>query len=429
MNSKMIPRNKFDNAVVVANDKLSPIKTVGINWAIKNLIEHPAFRTKDNATVCGDCGYKFKHKGETVLIRCPHCGKSLSVLDTPKRVIENSVFWGQLDTVDGIQVERVSLLQLVFRKGQAFEVQNTEVLRMWLNVSGRMAVTARTRPNTSYYVDRFNLESAIELRKLTEIHLRISDVLIYPRYSVIPELQRNGFKGKLPNCHPFLFMRNLLIDSRYETLMKKGEIKAIEHFINSDHNLDTCWDSLKIAMRHKYKIEDFSLWYNTISLLSKLGKDIRSIKYICPDDLDAAHKRWKNKYDIMQDKEKAIAKLKQAKEKEAVFYSLKSCYFDISFSDGDIVVSVLNSIEAYMKEGAAMHHCVFDAKYYCRKDSLVLSAHDKDGERIETVEFSLTENKVLQSRGVRNSETKYHERIINLVNSNAYRFIEARPSA
>lgn len=58
-----------------------------------------------------------------------------------------------------------------------------------------------------------------------------------------------------------------------------------------------------------------------------------------------------------------------------------------------------------------------------------MSAHDKDGNRIETIEFSLTENKVIQSRGVCNSNTELHDRIVNLVNANAYRFIRTKGNA
>ncbi len=36
-------------------------------------------------------------------------------------------------------------------------------------------------------------------------------------------------------------------------------------------------------------------------------------------------------------------------------------------------------------------------------------AHDNEGIRIETIEFSLTENKIVQSRGVCNENAKYHE--------------------
>jgi predicted nucleotidyltransferase len=81
-------------------------------------------------------------------------------------------------------------------------------------------------------------------------------------------------------------------------------------------------------------------------------------------------------------------------------------------------VRVLESAEEVMIEGERMHHCVFTNSYHLREDSLILSA-TIDGKRIETVEFSLSRLAVLQCRGVCNTETEYHKRIVALVNSNA----------
>lgn len=48
---------------------------------------------------------------------------------------------------------------------------------------------------------------------------------------------------------------------------------------------------------------------------------------------------------------------------------------------------------------------------------MILSA-TIEGKRIETIEVSLKTLKVVQSRGVCNKNTEYHEQIINLVNQN-----------
>ena len=72
----------------------------------------------------------------------------------------------------------------------------------------------------------------------------------------------------------------------------------------------------------------------------------------------------------------------------------------------------------FLEEGKAMHHCVYTNEYYNQDNTLILSARI-DGKRIETVELSLDTFKVVQSRGVCNSNTEYHDRIINLVESNA----------
>ena len=80
-----------------------------------------------------------------------------------------------------------------------------------------------------------------------------------------------------------------------------------------------------------------------------------------------------------------------------------------------------------MEEGRAMHHCVFNGEYYLKENSLILSA-TIDGKRIETIEISLKTLKVVQSRGVCNKNTEYHDQIINLVNKNK-RLIRKRMAA
>ncbi|OJX64584.1 MAG: hypothetical protein BGO84_02835 [Dysgonomonas sp. 37-18] len=61
------------------------------------------------------------------------------------------------------------------------------------------------------------------------------------------------------------------------------------------------------------------------------------------------------------------------------------------------------------------HHCV--AGYHSKADSLILSACI-DGKRIETIEVSISQLKVIQSRGVCNKNTKHHNKIIQLVEQN-----------
>ena len=61
------------------------------------------------------------------------------------------------------------------------------------------------------------------------------------------------------------------------------------------------------------------------------------------------------------------------------------------------------------------HHCV--AGYHSKADSLILSACI-DGKRIETIEVSISQLKVIQSRGVCNKNTEHHDRIIQLVEQN-----------
>ena len=177
------------------------------------------------------------------------------------------------------------------------------------------------------------------------------------------------------------------------------------------------------------KIDDYGTWCDTIRLLDKCGKDIHNAKYVCPKDLKAEHDHWLKKSTAMEERRRNMEQMKKAKENEADFYRNKSCFFGIVITDNDLEISVLDSLEAYREEGEMLHHCVFLCEYYAKKDTIILSAHDHQGNRIETVELSLTQGTVVQSRGVCNSNTEYHDRIIELVNANANRFLEARATA
>lgn len=95
----------------------------------------------------------------------------------------------------------------------------------------------------------------------------------------------------------------------------------------------------------------------------------------------------------------------------------KSKFFDLKLSDGKIVVIPLKSLEEFKKEGEIMHHCVFSNEYFKKKDSLILSA--RIGKKhIETVEVNLKTFSIVQSRGVCNRNTEYHDSIVKLVNNN-----------
>ena len=424
----MKARTKFDKMVAASNERLTAISPKAIDWAVKHLIKHPAFRVQSGVTTCGDCGHKFRHEGKGMYVVCPHCGSRLEIKDTLKRTHKEGTYFAVLDTIDGLQVERVFLLSAYFKKGQQMDFCANEVCRLWLNVNGQTALTSKAR-TIGYYRDCFNWGSNIELRGMSDVHHIIANTWVYPRYKVIPELRRNGLKGSFPDCHPFELMKALLSDARIETLMKARNQKAVRYFLDNRNILDKCWNSHKIATRNGYRIEDYSLWSDLIVLLEKCGHDIRNAKYICPSNLRAEHDFWLHKATTEEEKRRKAEQLEKAKRKEDEFYRNKSCYFGIVIKDKDIEISVLDTIEAYQAEGEAMHHCVFKCEYYAKQNSVILSAHDKEGNRIETIEFSLTENKVVQSRGVCNKKSEYHDRIVNLVNANAHRFIKARATA
>jgi len=268
----MKPRNRFEKAVAASNVKLTALSPKPVEWAVRNVIVHIAFRTSGHNCTCGDCGAKFDHKGKGKTVCCPHCGHRLQVSDTLKRKEIQSAYFSSLEVVDGLQMQRVFLLRAVCRKGMKLETSCMEVCRLWLNTKGRMTVTSRAR-TLGWYVDSFNWCTGIDLKLLSEVHWVISDTYVYPRYKVLPELRRNGMKGRLPDdCHPARLMKALLTDSRIETMMKSKDLQAVAYFVSRPLDLDTCWQSYKVAARHHYRPSDYGLWCDTVRLLEQCGK-------------------------------------------------------------------------------------------------------------------------------------------------------------
>ena len=209
----------------------------------------------------------------------------------------------------------------------------------------------------------------------------------------------------------------LLTDSRVETLLKASQTDHLRYFLSNKKSFEELWQSYKIAVRNGYEIADISLWSDYVDTLRRLGKDIHNPKYLCPADLKAEHDRRHEELLKLREREEIEQKQQKAIEDEKRFKELKSKFFGICFTDGTIQVHVLESVQEHLEEGVSMHHCVFSNAYYLKEDSLILSA-TIEGKRIETIEVSLRTLEVVQSRGVCNKNTEYHEQIVNLVNAN-----------
>ena len=213
---------------------------------------------------------------------------------------------------------------------------------------------------------------------------------------------------------PFDVFHILLSDNRMETLLKTGQTELFQLFLKDrNRKIADYWASIRICNRNGYTVKDASIWCDYIGFLRFFGKDLHNAKYVCPSDLNKEHDRYmykKAKKDAHEQME-----TEELRGKEADFVKTKGKFFGIVFSDGTITVRVLESIEDVILEGKLMHHCV--GGYYSKEDSLIMSA-TIDGKRIETVEVSLSRLAVIQSRGVCNQNTEYHEKIVKLVGKN-----------
>ena len=416
----MKPKNKFQKQVFELSTKLPKITQTQKKWAIKNCIEHIGKKTIKGVITCLDCGHVWKgnsHLSDTVLgVECPECSTKLKVVNTLKRVFTQSKYFCIVTVKGNFQVLRFFYIYNYAKAGQKAHYFISEVVQRWIAPNGKYTTIAKRKP-LSHYVDTWTFSSNLEIRPEREHH-NIRTTCIYPRMLLIPELKRSGFDGNFHNITFFGLFRTLLQNSKAETLLKAKEIDLLKFFIIRGFDmLDNYWASVKICMRNGYKIDDVSIWLDYINLLHFFGKDLYNAKYVCPADLNAEHDRYvKKKREWQKRQEKEAAKRKAIAD-EKRFKEMKSRFFGIQFTDGLIQVRVLESVLEIMQEGDELHHCVFVSEYHLKPDSLILSACIGD-KRLETVEFSLSQLIVLQSRGIRNKNSEYHDRIIKLVNKN-----------
>ncbi len=412
----MKPRNKFEKAVLTENKNLRSITKIQKQWAFRECIDHFAYRLPKGRTTCMDCGHSWAMEKPTGTCTCPHWRARLQVRETYQRKLQQKQYFTILTTCGEYQVLRMFLLSSEMEKGCKASSYTFEIGQYWWNESGRKTIVAVQRV-LGRYVDTFSYCAPMAIRNDNEAYRYVAYSQIYPKFKVTDTLRRNGFKDEFHNIAPTALIPALLSDSRAETLMKSGRTDHLRYFLGKRRAFDEYWQSYKIAVRNGYDITDISLWCDYVDMLRRLGRDTHSPKYLCPADLRAEHDRRHTELLAQREKEELAQKRQKAMEDEKRFKELKSKFFGICFTDGTIQVHVLESVQEHLEEGVSMHHCVFSNAYYLKEDSLILSA-TIDGKRIETIEVSLKTLEVVQSRGVCNKNTEYHEQIVNLVNAN-----------
>ena len=416
----MIPRTPIQQEVARLSKRLPRLTEDQRAYAFRHCFKHYVHRTKGGILTCTECGYRWKseHRLAESLCgcTCPHCGKELEVTDSRNRVLKDTEYFSIITTCKHYQVIRFFIVHLERKVCHPAKYSITEVVQRWITPDGETETVARLRCMHRFFYDMWAECSRMEIRGNNKHHAYdINPICTYPRQRFIPEVKRNGFKGEYHSILPYDLFKAILSDSRAETLLKAGQYPMLHHYVRSSFDIGQYWASVKICIRNGYIISNGSIWRDTINLLRHFGKDTNSPKYICPSNLNAEHDRLVMKRQKQLEREMTEEERRKARKDEENYLKAKGKFFGLVFSDNLILVRVIESVAEMITEGTLMHHCVGD--YHNQKDSLILSA-TIDGKRIETVEVSLKTLEVVQSRGLCNENTEYHDRIVNLVNSN-----------
>lgn len=412
----MKPRTKLQWQVLSHSNQLFDKRNEILKWASIDCLEHLGFMTKTRV-VCMDCGGKFSPqlvKRKSAI--CPHCKTKLTVKQSRCTTHEQHIYVAKTEMFNEFQVIRHFEIFSHHKAGRSTEHKCCEVLQHWIHENGKREAIGRLH-SLNYNTDSWNgkMEIRKEYNDYRGIKYDIYHHSIHPQSNFLPQYTKYGIDSNLKGLTILEAITHIPSNSTLETLLKSKQYALLNYF--KERSGHRYWNAIKICIRNKYSIKDPQLWIDYIDLLIYFNKDLHNAHYVCPKNLTKEHDRYvKKKREIIHRRDE-IEKRETALRNETQFKELKGNFFGIHFSDGDISIKVLESVSEYMAEGDTLKHCVFTNNYFLKKDTLCLSARIKN-QPIETIEVSLSEQRILQARGFQNKASDHHDRIINIVQKN-----------
>ena len=369
-----------------------------------------------NSIYCLECGCKFDGNNITDNV-CPDCNNTLSQATNYYNGFSVEKRYFEMHVVrSGYQVIRLFAVEKICKKRQKPKYSYKEVMQHWIDSNGDIETLAMNVVTMSSYLDAWTLTGDLEFRTESPSFQQRREIsgTLYPYYvKYIPKLLRNGWKGQLLYSPYIYVFSDLLRDEKLETILKAGQLRMFDECAST--GLATVWwPQIKIAIRHNYMVEDTRTWFDHLDTLESLELDINNPHYICPADLEKEHNKMLARLRRINDKIAYEKKQEQIEQANVIYQKRMGKLLDIVIEKDDLVIKPLQSVKEFFEEGNIMKHCVFSSNYYERENSIILSATVK-GEKVETIEVSLNNLAVKQSRGLRNASTEYNKDIIKLV--------------
>lgn len=179
--------------------------------------------------------------------------------------------------------------------------------------------------------------------------------------------------------------------------------------------------AVKIANRHHYMPDDKGMWMDYLHDLIELGKDLHNPFYVCPEDLRAAHEKYHRLYVREMEKREKERRLQELISRSKPYAERIAPFLSLAWHTDQYAVFVCPSVEDMVEEGQKMHHCVGSMGYHKKPDSLILFCRSLNGERISTIEYSISRGKVLQNRAACNKVPLYLDEVNAMLEKDADR--------
>ena len=424
----MKPKTALEYKIVTLSNNLPAITQKQNNTAFSKCFNKYAAQSR-KSIFCLECGNSWKVNDSKVLKRvtCDKCSKKLIVSDKYRNGLTETDYYQIITTIDNFQIIRMICITKNMRKNTESTFWAHEVMQIFIDEKGKTRSMSKNVMGLSQYFDQWIMSSELSLKandNNSRFYIRPS--YIFPNKKILPVIKRNGFKGIFHGIAPQVLFRAVLTDSIAETLLKSSQHEMLHYHIRntSIKSNGIYWNSIKICIRNNYVINDAKLWIDYIDLLLYYGRDTRNPKYICPLDLTKAHDKLVAKKQEEIIKNTLEENIKQIVKNQRKYFKAKKQFFGLVFSEKNISINVIETIKDFLEEGCIHKHCVFTNEYYKKENSLILSAK-VNGIHTETIQISLENLEVLQSRGIGNKATKYNKQIISLVSKNLHH-IKAR---
>ena len=382
---------------------------------------------------CERCGHVFRADHPRGNAVCPDCGAELPVEGSRRRVRKDYEYVQIVTTHAGWQVIRYFIVRWRSEIGREPWIRIWEIMQKWCQ-PGRPTVT-RGVPLVfmPYYVEvPYSDFGPMSIKHPSYFYTEWMRLRLYPRVGLLkPYRSTSRFwrhKGVMTAGNVLGVIYSI---PYFETLLKGGEYAELKTVSDYAEEVRKYWPSVRVALRHGFKPREWRDYFDYLGMLSYLRRDMRSPRYVAPPDYDDIHylilRQYQNKRaeeerrrrerEALLRAEAEERRLRQEADQIKSFEERIEHFRKLLIAAGGIEIRPLMTIQEFAEEGKAMRHCVFALGYYKKPDSLILSARDRDGNRIETVEVDVRRGVVLQSRGFANSLTESHEKILAMVES------------
>ena len=419
----MKPKTELEYKIVGLSKNLPPITKLQHQLAFDKCFDNYFVQSRRDI-FCLECGHTWRlvDNKETKKIICSKCNKKLTATANYKNGLKETDYYQIITTADNFQIVRMICITKTMKKMSESYFFAHEVMQIFMDESGRIRLMSKNIMGLSYYFDQWIISSELSLKSNydnNKFYLKPS--FVQPNKKILPVIKRNGFKGSFHDIAPQILFQEILTDNISETLIKSSQYDMLHYHIRNTRIKPNgiYWNAVKICIRNKYQIKDSKMWIDYVDLLRYYNKDVRNPKYTCPFDLNHAHNK------LMAKKQKEIFKTtfeekkKQIAKNQKHYFKAKRQFFGMIFSEKNISINVIETVKEFLEEGCIHNHCVFTNEYYKKTNSLILSAK-VNGIHTETIQISLQNLEILQSRGNGNNASKYNKEIINLMNKNLH---------